>query len=209
VISTPFLDCPQSTFTYLISQVNEEKEQLKKIRAVWKFDQLVNHIRETIEILECFRNKFAQIKTLKGEIPISISNEEIEPMRAKIAASEKERAAKKERAANNKAAEALIKFRSGENLNNFEKDALSSTGLSFLRLKNSETVETSKGIHIELSLFMCYFWDYMNNVMKTGNMLMGRYSVSSIETEKISIGCHTFERSEILQFVESLEPANV
>lgn len=201
IISTPFLDSYENTFAYQVEKINEAKKELTRVRSLWKFDHLVGEISKQVEILTRFQTEF----NAPGEIPANFSEIEISGMRTKVAETVKKSEENREARERIKVERALFNFRAGEALTHAEKNILSNTGLAYIRLKDAETVETSKGIKLTLNVFMGYFFKFVNGRLNQGTKILESFTVGNIDQEKIQIGCHTFKRTEIFSFVETLE----
>jgi hypothetical protein len=98
-------------------------------------------------------------------------------------------------------AEALIKWRAGENVyHNFEVTALRVYG---------DEVQTSRGARIPLAEAV-RAWPLLQKIASSGealrpeNMRLGYYQVNSIDSNNLIVGCHTIPMAEVLNVARVL-----
>lgn len=154
------------------------------------------------QALSIFSNlkAYADLLGLKYETSIS----DIDILRSDaLEAEKKQKALDKIRKAEKIAeqAEALIKWRAGENVyHNFEVTALRVYG---------EEVQTSRGARIPLAEAV-RAWPLLQKIATSGealrpeNMRLGYYQVSSISSEALIVGCHNIPMAEVFNVASVL-----
>lgn len=189
----------QRDFNEFIVKHNEAKaaEWLVKATRSKKYAGLYNGFA-----LSIFSSLTAYAKLLNLKYETSISD--IDMLRSDaLEAEKKQKALEKIRKAEKIAeqAEALIKWRAGENVNNhFEVTALRVYG---------EEVQTSRGARIPLAEAV-RAWPLLQKIATSGeavrpeNMRLGYYQVSSISSEALIVGCHHIPMAEVLNVASVL-----
>ena len=76
------------------------------------------------------------------------------------------------------------------------------SNVDYLRL-NSDIIETSQGVKIDLINGKRFYEAILNNTLQVGQHLLG-YEVLSIDKKSIKIGCHNFELTYLKQFGEKV-----
>jgi hypothetical protein len=154
------------------------------------------------QALSIFSNlkAYAELLGLKYETSIS----DIDILRSDaLEAEKKQKALEKIRKAEKIAeqAEALIKWRAGENVyHNFEVAALRVYG---------DEIQTSRGARIPLAEAV-RAWPLLQKIASSGetvrpsDMRLGYYQVSSISSEALIVGCHNIPMAEVLNVAKSL-----
>ena len=189
----------QNDFNEVIVKHNEAKaaEWLVKASRSKKYAQLYNGI--ALSIFSSLKS-YADLIGLTYQVSISdidqLKNDALE-------AEKKQKALDKIRKAEKIAeqAEALIKWRAGENvLNHFEVTALRVYG---------EEIQTSRGARIPLAEAV-RAWPLLQKIATSGeavrpnDMRLGYYQVSSISSEALIVGCHNIPMAEVLNVARSL-----
>jgi hypothetical protein len=189
----------QGDFERLIVRHNEAKaaEWLVKASRSKKYAGLYNG--QALSIFSSLK-AYADLFGLTYETSIS----DIDILRSDaLEAEKKQKALDKIRKAEKIAeqAEALIKWRAGENVyHNFEVTALRVHG---------DEIQTSRGARIPLAEAV-RAWPLLQKIASSGealrpeNMRLGYYQVSSISSEALIVGCHVIPMAEVLNVASAL-----
>jgi hypothetical protein len=189
----------QRDFDNIIVKHNEAKasELLLKASRSKKYAGIYNG-----QALSIFDNLKAYAAIFGLVYELSIDN--LEDLKAKALAADKQaKALAKIRRAEKitEQAEALEKWRAGENVNNFFE-------VTALRVKGDE-VQTSRGARIPLAEAI-RAWPLLrkiaesDEVLRPENMRLGYYQVNSIDNKALIVGCHTIPMAEVLAVANQL-----
>ena len=189
----------QNDFNEVIVKHNEAKASALLIKASRSKKYAGVYNGQALSIFSSLKS-YADLFGLTYQVSISdidqLKNDAIE-------AEKKQKALDKIRKAEKIAeqAEALIKWRAGENVyHNFEVTALRVYG---------EEVQTSRGARIPLAEAI-RAWPLLQKIATSGealrpeNMRLGYYQVSSISSEALIVGCHTIPMAEVLSVASVL-----
>jgi len=182
-----------SNFEYWLK---EAEEQVQKLTSARKPEIYISNIGYIKTKVEKYANFFSiEIPALLVEI-FKLDSKDNEYYSKKLAYL-KEKEAKERKELKKAHAEALQNWYEGKTTRLYVND-----GKDYLRLKDGR-IETTQGVQIPLEIGRRFYANKIeNNALQVGDKLLYYYvrEVGKI----IKIGCHTFDRSYIVKFAESI-----